>query len=511
VHRTASTVFTVAFGILLVGLLPIWMLAGGNPYPGSFDLIFILWIIVAYSGLHLTSFLFLREIRLATSVFWLFVYVAFGLAPMAEVSRQTWPVTPADPSIHTLELTALLVLLGCASFDLAPRLTRSWRRTDPAVSAQSDRHTLNERRLWWVTVISLAATPVAIVKLGGISVLFSNRAAVESALISNGLYGSVSSDQLVSGSKVGASLISTGITTPVYLCFLVWTVIFLRRRMARERTTSRREIVVWVLLLAANVILNNPISNPRYWFVTIAISFLAARPKFLLENFRRLLVAAVLFAIVVFPYSDYFRESTPGEKLGAQSPQETLATKDYDVFPMLATTTSFVRDNGLQAGRQALGVVLFALPRSIWPNKPVDTGTVLAGYLHNDQNYNLSSSLWSEGYIDFGPIGLIAYLALLGIIARRLDSMYSARRRQRAGPLSIWAVATPIFAGYELIILRGPLLQATGRAVVLFVTLLFIFSGGQRRPNNTSASTELERRDLSPHDELAGELAYSAR
>jgi hypothetical protein len=165
----------------------------------------------------------------------------------------------------------------------------------------------------------------------------------------------------------------------------------------------------------------------------------------------------------------------------------------------------------LQAGRQALGVVLFALPRSIWPNKPVDTGTVLAGYLHNDQNYNLSSSLWSEGYIDFGPIGLIAYLALLGIIARRLDSMYSARRRQRAGPLSIWAVATPIFAGYELIILRGPLLQATGRAVVLFVTLLFMFSGGQRRPSNTAAANELERRDLSPHDELAGELAYSAR
>ena len=521
IHRTATTFFTAAFFILLVVLLPIWMLAGGHPYPGSFDLILILWVIVAYAGWRLTTFLFVSEIRLATSVFWLFVYVAFGLAPLAEISRQTWPVTPADTSAHTLELAAVLVLVGCASFDLVPRLTRSWRRPAPVNPAREsavpvspsrpERHTLNERRLWLLSVISLVATPLAIVKLGGISVLFSNRAAVESALINNGLYGSVSSDQLVGGSKVGASLITTGITTPVYLCFLVWTVIFLRRREARDRRTSTREIVLWVLLLAANVILNNPISNPRYWFVTIAISFLAARPKFLLENFRRLLVAAVLFAIVVFPYSDYFRQSTPGEKIGAQSPQETLATKDYDVFPMLASTTSFVRDNGLQAGRQALGVVLFALPRSVWPNKPVDTGTVLAGYLHNDQNYNLSSSLWSEGYIDFGPIGVLAYLALLGIAALLLDRRYSALRHQRAGPLSIFAVAAPIFAGYELIILRGPLLQATGRAVVLLVALLFVFSGGRGRSISPSPANELGRVNPGPTDDRPRELQHSAR
>jgi len=87
----------------------------------------------------------------------------------------------------------------------------------------------------------------------------------------------------------------------------------------------------------------------------------------------------------------------------------------YDAFSNILATLEYVEINGISWGYQLLGVCLFFIPRSIWASKPISTGELIGDYLMNTtpRNYsNLSNPLVSEGYINFGLIGV----ALLAII-----------------------------------------------------------------------------------------------
>ncbi len=80
-----------------------------------------------------------------------------------------------------------------------------------------------------------------------------------------------------------------------------------------------------------------------------------------------------------------------------------------------------------------LGTLLFWMPRSVWPDKPLDTGVMLAEYKEYGFT-NLSSPLWGEFFIDFGWVGLVAGMLLVGYWARRLDIEAEAQLRLRPSP-----------------------------------------------------------------------------
>src|SRR5205085_620826 len=127
-----------------------------------------------------------------------------------------------------------------------------------------------------------------------------------------------------------------------------------------------------------------------------------------------------------------------------------------------------------------LGAALFWLPRSVWPDKPFNTAFIVADDI-GFPNRNLDSPLWAEGYVDFGWVGTAVLLAGSGLVARRLDDGFVLVRRVRAAvgrsgvvrsAIPLAAVAVPVIAGYEYILLRGSLLQAMARLAVMVVLLL---------------------------------------
>lgn len=151
-----------------------------------------------------------------------------------------------------------------------------------------------------------------------------------------------------------------------------------------------------------------------------------------------------------------------------------MALKDYDQIGMFANTITFSESGpGHFYGRQLAGSVFFAVPRSVWPGKPRDTG-VMVGQWMGTVNTNLSSPIWAELWLDFGPLGMGAGLLAIGYAAARVDRRYAKRATRRSPPGSLISVVVPLVAGYSFILLRGPLLQASGRVAIAAMCLALV-------------------------------------
>lgn len=96
---------------------------------------------------------------------------------------------------------------------------------------------------------------------------------------------------------------------------------------------------------------------------------------------------------------------------------------DYDAYTTLCMTIEYVSEHGLTVGIQLAGALLFWIPRTLWPGKPIGSGHMIAqsrGFTFT----NISCPLPGECYINFGVAGVIVLGFILGVVARKLDSRY---------------------------------------------------------------------------------------
>ena len=136
-----------------------------------------------------------------------------------------------------------------------------------------------------------------------------------------------------------------------------------------------------------------------------------------------------------------------------------------------------MNEHGVAVGQQLLGVVLFWVPREVWPGKAIDTGALLANY-RGYSFTNLSAPTWAELYINGGMILLVIGMILIGFgfiqLDRQLESVF------RAGGL--WAIAGAILPFYMLLVLRGSLLQAASTIAVMVVLIWFVKDRSRAAP-----------------------------
>ncbi|MDK0881996.1 hypothetical protein P5F54_11740 [Clostridium perfringens] len=102
---------------------------------------------------------------------------------------------------------------------------------------------------------------------------------------------------------------------------------------------------------------------------------------------------------------------------------------DYDAWSNFMATIEYVKVFGFKLGNQLMGSALFFVPRYIWPNKPVATGETVGRFLMDNTGmwfYNLSNPIMSEGYIDFGVLGIIIYAIILAILAKKIKNMIAS-------------------------------------------------------------------------------------
>ncbi|WP_327291379.1 hypothetical protein [Streptomyces sp. NBC_01198] len=466
-----SRALAVPLVLALVALLPGYVTA--QPGTGVRDAAYWLQLtLTVYAGGRLAAMVLTRRRRLIQGAFWLFVYVAMGVAPLAQEVIGQVPTPVVGPRSDTA--TAItLVLVGCVFFDVGALLARhrpAARVRRPRPPAQVSR-----RRLWLLIALAYAASALSIAKLGGPAVFFTSRQAISESVQSSGLAGGGGD------SHVGSAFIRGFGTVPALLALL-----FLVRWMITSRAARRTPLAIAALggLVVVNAIVNNPISNPRYWFLTVVFALLFTAFPRSPVMYRAALVTGVVAALVLFPFLDRFRYDSGGyHPVQTTSVLEPLTIKDYDQVGMFANTLTFVHSGkGHAHGRQLAADVFFFVPRSVWHGKPLDSG-VQVGRWMGMTNTNLSSPLWAELWLDFGPVGMSGGFLALGYLCARGDRRYAQRTVEDGRPGTVMAVVIPLVCGYSFILLRGPLLQASGRIGIAAVCLALVttFSEDRRK------------------------------
>ncbi len=481
IARILSPLLLFVFTIVIPLVLVAYPLSGAGAQRSPLVLV-LQWAVILYSAARLTMLSWHGQPRWMAIVFWCFVYAWFGVAGLAQVMSGRTPLqTAVDDDLACRQL--LVILFGFVCYDIAGHLFRS--RTMDRAGHQV--RILSARRVAQLGVVAVVASPVIIFALGGAGALLSSRNAVSTGLITSGLYDRSLTNSGInagSGNAVGGLLVAVGHALPFVALFsLVW--------LWRSDRASRKQIglqVLFVLLLGSNLILNNPISSSRYWFLTVVLAFVFTIPRLQRPvGITAMMVTFVVGSIIVFPYLDAFRDDRV--HFEERRPVELFTEKtDYGAVTDIALVIRRTDRDGYTDGRQLLGAALFWVPRALWPDKPPNTAYLIATDI-SFSNTNLDSPLWAEGFIDFGWPGAALLLGAFGVVSSRMDSRYVHARRgwDPEAPVPLPLLLLPCMAGYESIIVRGSLLQSMNHLAVLVLLLLAI----TRIARNDAPSTML--------------------
>ncbi len=447
--RAAGGWFAVT-ATVMAGVAPLLLMSSTPLRPATSPVWIWAAMLTVVVGLRYAWLVSLGEQRLFELMFWLFVYVFLGLAPLVQMRTGHYPDT--TPFVDTGLNGRAMAVVGLGSAAAAFGIAAGGRGRPPR-----QRRVLPyaaEHRVHALTAGALVLTAYYVMKIGPSS-LFASRA--QRTMMENAAWGN----------PTVAALVRAMSTLPLVVAFVAQ--LRLREQMASE--ARRLPVVAPAILGLALIAVLNPISTPRYACGTAALAVLAALGATATK--RRLRTTATVLAVglvLVFPYADRMRYA-PEDRTAQQEtgPSQTLSKGDYDAFDQINNTVAFVDARGTTEGRQLLGAALFWVPRSVWQSKPEDTGVVLADFRGYDFT-NLSAPLWSELFISGGWGLLLVGMGATGWLIRRLDERLVADGRSRGGV----RVLTVIMPFYSIILLRGSLLQAMAGLFVIIACSVFV-------------------------------------
>ena len=180
-----------------------------------------------------------------------------------------------------------------------------------------------------------------------------------------------------------------------------------------------------------------------YWAPVVLIHFKLFEKK-------NLFVLGMIFALlVIFPALDIFRRWSGHFVLLASL--DYLNTMNFDASQEFMTV---IKTNIVTYGYQLLGVFTFWIPRSLWMDKPIGSGSFIA------EKYgafgNISMPFFGEGYINFGFVGMIVFTLFLSWFCSKCDRLYWSRTKFSLDFRPYYLV----LIGAIIYIMRGDLLSS---------------------------------------------------
>lgn len=416
-------------------------------------------VIAVWAGVRVSIIWVSGVPRLFDYFLWVFTYIFMGIAPTAQIlSGLTSTTTPGvDPGMDLP--TAFIVALGLGCYE-AGRLAWILR----------EQHRIRHAT---IAVLPVNSVRTIIVALAGVVIgaYFVSRV---------GFAGSLGSREGAQAARSAAwpdpavrAMFYAGAVYPLLVATGALAQL-VRRGVNRRWMLGAAVVTGGVLLLIVN-----PVSAARYTFGTVAFAlavFLGAVATPL--RARISMLSGIVGFLAIFPIADAFRrEDSVATRAGFF--EEYLSNPDYDAFWQIANALSYVVDGLVVPLRQAMGSMLFFVPRAIWPDKPTDTGILLAEYRGYSFD-NLSAPMWAEALVNGGVIAVVVVFLMLGVALRAMDT----RMVPAFASGGVWAIAGAILPVYMTILLRGSLLQATG---ALMITIVSIAVVAAREPSGAPA------------------------
>ena len=433
-------------------------------------------LVVLISAARLSRMIGTGRPDLVRAFFYLFVYIFLGLAALAQTVSGEFPQDERSYAPDVITEGLVVVLTGIVAYEVGWAL---WRRRTGSAPAASD---VPGRVRWYVSrprvvVLGLFALGSTVYQVGvhGLASFFLSRSET-AGLLTGAQYG----NQFYLPADKAAGLI-TVFVTQVPLFIALFLALYCRHHRLWPKPRSLVTDALWRffvgLLVVANIIINNPIGNARFWFCLVAVAVVSVYLRYTRPAaVRTYIVLALGILLLVFTALDAFRNSDQGD-FSITGPGTTLVSdQTYGMFQMELNGVEYLSARDHTLGRQLLGSALGFVPRSLWESKPIATGQLI------DPQYARAAPLWTEFQVDFGLAGVLVGFVVVGAVSAAVT-----RRATFASPGVLHALV-PLFAVFQIFLLRGSLLPATGQLYQLLLVLALVV--GVRRLAGTEPDTE---------------------
>lgn len=231
--------------------------------------------------------------------------------------------------------------------------------------------------------------------------------------------------------------------------------------VAMPRKTLGSIVIVFVSLLLL-LILQNPFNTPRFFLVAtwfpVVLAVLHGRVRSTI--FYVSTIGAVLFIFPLLSISTRLGFEGYLNLPSATSSTWTMELPYIDAFDTMVAAVRYMEHHSLAYGAKAVAIVLFFVPRAIWPDKPIVGGLDIGGGLYEGGfagTPNLSFFVAGDFWMDMGLPGVVLGALILGYVFR----LYTAKKDHlyfgQDVAAYIWISSIPI-------LVRGPL----GAVISLF-------------------------------------------
>lgn len=412
--------------------------------------------------------------------FWLFVYVFFGLAGLANTVSQQFPLLRVTYDEGTQVAAQLTILVGLAGYELGSLLARG-RLAQERWTRRLNLPTVSVARVRMIGVVGIVAVAYFTFKYG-LGTRFSSRQTATEAFLGPG----DGRGRLFQRENKGGGLLRLALDgIPVYVAlYLTLSQRWVQQAHARTSgRVTRSGLVTRMLLiaLALSVFLaDNPISTSRSRFLGVSIALLlAVWPLLTARRFRIFAVILVTGTLFVYPYAAVFRTQQRDQQIVSLNTQ-FRTSPDFAMFQQEVNAQKYVESYGHTGGRQFLGVVFAFVPKKFWPDKPGTTGSLI--FPQAADLLPTSVTLWGWAFVDGGMLWVFIFFAVYGSATAALEGAY---RRRPLDRLSFAAAAVPLCAASQILLLRGDPQPAMGELLPIMVALIAACSVGcrVRRPS----------------------------
>ncbi len=172
--------------------------------------------------------------------------------------------------------------------------------------------------------------------------------------------------------------------------------------------------------------------------------------------------------LVVFPLLNVFRFYSEQLSFDISTCFSQFEELHFDAYSMMMRV---IKDDIVTYGNQLIGALLFWVPRSVWPSKPIGSGHFVAEQTNLSFN-NLSMPFWGEGYINFGYFGVALFTIVSAVFIARTDSKFwniTVKQERNLDTILYY-----LLLGLLMFVLRGDMMSGTAYTCGIVCSFYFI-------------------------------------
>lgn len=391
---------------------------------------------------------------------WCFVFIFFFIAPTVQYSNNDFPWRTVVTNNEILE-TNIIILVWCLLYSIAYKITSKKKFYDNLSNKWSD---INSKQKMDVNSYKNEQTYVPDVyililfAISSVIFVFSIVYIGFSTLLSRGEY-------TYTLQAIGGNTLFLIYNTFARSLVLTSMVIML---LNKKENNKIKYFGLCLIQFFYVIVLYFPTGSGRLWIMVVYMGlFLMIRKKL---NSKLTFPFLIAFGIIYLaPILSVFRNATFDITTLIESAknnfdiQSSLSKGDYDAYVMLLRTIRYVKTEGITWGMQLLSVILFWIPRSLWPSKGVGSGAMVISY-QGGEFTNVSCPIIGEGYINFGIVGVILFAIAAAILVRKIDYLNLHLNNYKLSSMNniqrcFW-IMYPFIIGYAFLFLRGDLMTS---------------------------------------------------